>query len=38
MSLHRNVLGVDVAGGWSEVFDASNTWSIPIINENIDLS
>ena len=35
MSLHRNVLGVDVAGGWIDVFDASNKRSIRIMNEGI---
>lgn len=35
MSLHRNVLGVDVAGGWIDVFDASNNSSVRILNDAI---
>ncbi len=35
MSLHRNVLGVDVAGGWIDAFDASNRRSVRIMNEGI---
>lgn len=35
MILHRNVLGVDVAGGWIDVFDASNSRSLRILNEDI---
>lgn len=35
MNLHRNVLGVDVAGGWIDVFDASNNRSVRIMNEAI---
>jgi transposase len=36
MSLHRNVLGVDVAGGWIDVFDASNKRSVRIMNEGVE--
>jgi transposase len=35
MSLHRNVFGVDVAGGWIDVFDASNRRSVRIMNEGV---
>jgi transposase len=35
MILHRNVLGVDVAGGWIDVFDASNSRSLRILNKDI---
>lgn len=35
MILHRNVFGVDVAGGWIDVFDASNGSSVRIFNDAI---
>jgi transposase len=35
MSLHRNVLGVDVAGGWIDVFDASDNRSVRVMTEDI---
>jgi transposase len=36
MILHRNVLGVDVAGDWIDVFDASNNRSIRVMNDNLE--
>lgn len=35
MILHRNVLGVDIAGGWIDVFDTSNMRSVRIFNDAI---
>ncbi len=35
MNLHRNVLGVDVAGDWIDVFDAANDSSVRIFNDGI---
>jgi transposase len=36
MILPRNVLGVDVAGDWIDVFDASNNRSIRVTNDNLE--
>jgi transposase len=35
MILHRNVFGVDIAGGWIDVFDASNACSVRVMNTDI---
>ena len=35
MILHRNVLGVDIAGGWIDVFEASSARSVRIFNEAV---
>jgi transposase len=35
MSLHRNVFGVDIAGGWIDVFDAANSRSVRILNDDV---
>lgn len=36
MNLHRNVLGVDVAGDWIDVFDASNNRSVRVMNDDLE--
>jgi transposase len=36
MSLHRNVFGVDVAGDWIDVFEASNSVSTRILSDGIE--
>lgn len=36
MILHRNVLGVDVAGDWIDVFDAANNRSVRVTNDKLE--